>query len=105
MTGIEKVVDQKIVVRPWPAFRIGDERFFGYVVGLGVMPDWDGFKHFRWVDFCYNGEYSRYELPRDEELESQLAQYLKANMAFGDDGLYGKVWIRFTRKGYQVDLP
>lgn len=105
MTTTKRIVNQTLPVRPWPIRLIGDEQFFGYVVGMGVMPDWDEGKSFRWVDFAYNSDYIRYELPNDAALENQLLAQLRGNMETDHDGMYGKVWIKLTDEGYEVDLP
>jgi len=49
------VIEQKLVVKEWPLTKPGDERFFGYVVAVGVFPrEWkdDGF--LAYVDFAYH---------------------------------------------------
>jgi hypothetical protein len=103
------VIQQTLVVREWPLKKPGDERFFGYVVGVGVYPgDWSDDSMFAYADFAYNDGYVRYRLPRDERLVKDLLEHLSSNVEMqgkGEGGIYGKVWIELTEKGYEVDLP
>lgn len=104
-----KVIAQKLEVLEWPLKKVGDEKFFGYVVAMGVYPrDWgneDGMVPY--VDFSYNDSYERYSLPCDEGLRRQLNDILMHNItgcAYPGD-IYGKVWIKLQEHGYSVDLP
>ena len=102
------LIEQKLMVRDWPLTAPGDDGFFGYVVGMGVFPrEWEPDGLFAYVDFAYGETYTRYRLPNDEGLRKQLLDYLVSNLEtlreFGE--LYGKVWVRLTDKGYEVDLP
>ena len=69
--------------------------------------DWSEDGMFAYVDFAYSDSYIRYRLPNDAGLLGALQGYLCGNLEmlaeFGD--LYGKVWIRLTEKGHEVDLP
>ena len=101
------VIEQKLVVKDWPLKKPGDEKFFGYIVALGVFPvDWSLEGELRFADFAYNDEYTRYHIPNDESLLKGLLEYLSANLQMcGDVGMHGKVWIYRTEEGYKVDLP
>ena len=102
------VIQQTLVVKEWPLKKPGDEMFFGYVVAVGVFPrDWSPGGMFAYADFAYSDDYVRYRLPYDEELFKQLLKHLDSNLAMHaeDCGIYGKVWIQLTEKGYEVDLP
>ena len=102
------VIEQKLVVKDWPLKMPGDEMFFGYVVALGVFPgDWSNESEILFADFAYNDAYTRYRIPCDETLMAGLFKYLAANLDFSGEGIgiQGKVWIKLTEKGYEVDLP
>jgi len=101
------IIEQKLVVRDWPLKKPGDEMFFGYVVAVGVFPgDWSLEGEMRFADFAYHNEYTRYRIPSDESLLKGLLSYLSANLEMcGDVGMHGKVWVKLTEKGYEVDLP
>jgi len=102
------LIVQKLVVKEWPLKQPGDELFFGYVVAVGVFPrDWSEDGLFRYADFAYNESYSRYRLPNDECLVNELLKYLCSNLEMqgAGHGIHGKVWVRLTEKGYEVDLP
>ena len=102
------VIEQKLVVKEWPLTKPGDERFFGYVVAVGVFPrEWkdDGF--LAYVDFAYHDNYTRYQLPHNEALKVQLLQQLVENLAShaAGAGIHGKVWVTLTNEGFKVSLP
>jgi hypothetical protein len=102
------LIEQKLVVKDWPLKKPGDELFFGYVVAVGVFPaDWSNDGMFIYADFAYSDTYTRYRLPNDDGLLTGLSKYLSSNleMCGSGNGIYGKVWVRLTEKGYQVDLP
>ena len=101
------IIQQKCVVKEWPLKKPGDELFFGYVVAMGVFPrDWTLEGEIRFADFAYNHAYTRYRIPCDESLLNGLLRYLSANLEMcGDVGIHGKVWIKLTEQGYEVDLP
>lgn len=97
-------------VLDWPLLEVGDEMFFGYVVAIGIIPDWsspDGGTDIPYVDFAYSDGVKRYRLPADEKLRFLLHRYLRGNLweLFNTDIFSGKVWIYLTDKGYKVDLP
>ena len=101
-------VIQDIEIKEWPLTKLGDAKFFGYVVAMGLLPyEWnDDSKMFRYVDFAYNDSYERFLLPDDDKLRNQLEQTLRANLdSIGNGGIYGKVWIRLGPAGYSVQLP
>lgn len=106
-----ELISQHIEVKPWPLSKVGDEKFFGYVVAMGVFPrEWGQAGGLMpYVDFAYNEGYERYHLPNDDDLMEQLHDMLRDNIhgAGRDDGdgIYGKVWIFLTPKGYLVELP
>ena len=102
------LIHQKLVVKEWPLKKPGDEKFFGYVVAVGVFPgDWSNEGEIPFADFAYNDRYCRYRLPCEESLLKGLMKYLCENLALSGEGLgmHGKVWIRRTEQGYKVDLP
>ena len=102
------IIEQKLVVKDWPLKKPGDELFFGYVVAVGVFPrDWSGGDMFAYADFAYSDRYVRYRLPTDTNLLNQLLEHLCGNLetGVGDGDIYGKVWVKLTEKGYEVDLP
>jgi len=102
-----ELVYQELEIKEWPLLKVGDEKFFGYVLSMGVMPNdfYEGreFNDMRqYADFGYNGRYERYILPNDEQLKKDLLKFLWDNMEME---LYGKVWIDKLEDGYKVDLP
>ena len=102
------VVEQKLVVRDWPLIKTGHRKFFGYVVGMGVLPrEWCEGGMISYVDFAYNDDYVRYRLPDDSELIKHLSVVLWGNIADGGEvgSLMGKVWIKRTEQGHAVELP
>ena len=102
------VIEQKLVVKDWPLKQPGEELFFGYVVALGVFPgDWSEDGIYRYADFAYSDSYTRYRLPNDEGLLNGLSKFLSSNleMSGSGQGIYGKVWVKRTEQGYEVDLP
>jgi hypothetical protein len=102
------VIEQKLVVRDWPLKKPGDELFFGYVVGIGVFPgDWNNDSMFIYADFAYSDTYTRYRLPNDDGLLTGLSKYLSSNleMCGSGNGIHGKVLVKLTDKGFEVDLP
>lgn len=103
------LISQNIAIKDWPLLKPGDEKFFGYVVAIGLLPyAWgEAGGLIPYVDFSYNDEYSRYHLPTDKRLRKSLHEMLRFNLhgAQQGDGIYGKVWIKLTMKGYVVDLP
>ena len=101
------VIEQKLVVKDWPLKKPEDEMFFGYVVALGVFPgDGSVEDEIPFADFAYGESYVRYRIPLDESLLNGLKKFLSANLDMcGDIGMHGKVWIKLTEKGYEVDLP
>lgn len=104
-----ELIHQKLNVKDWPLQKAGDEKFFGYVMAMGIFPrEWgeeDGMTQY--VDFSYNDSYERYRLPADEELKKSLSAVLWENLngqAHTGD-IYGKVWIERTENGHAVSLP
>lgn len=104
-----EIANQQSEIKDWPLVKAGDEKFFGYVVALGVLPlHWsDVGGLIAYVDFAYSDDYDRYRLPDDESLRAQLRDMLAQNMdaAGNADGIYGKVWIKRDEAGYSVALP
>jgi len=102
------IIEQKLVVQDWPLKEPGDEKFFGYIVALGVFPgDWSAEAAIGYADFAYGETYTRYRIPDDDSLHLGLLRYLEFNLQHqaGGYGLAAKVWIRLTETGYEVDLP
>lgn len=103
-----ELIHQLLEVLDWPLLKPGDEKFFGYVVALGVFPHgWDDPEAMtQYVDFSYGDSYKRYRLPNDASLKEQLRDVLWDNLNGEDPGdIYGKVWIKRLADGYAVDLP
>jgi len=93
---------------------VGDEDFFGYIVAVGLFPDpswdWKDQDHFVYADFYYNGEYTRYRLPQDDNLVSQLKKRVFDNIRELHDTDYScfstKIWIeRLPNGGWNTFLP
>lgn len=109
MNTTTEIIHQKLLVKPWPLLKIGDEKFFGYVVSMGIFPrDWgDSDGMFVYADFAYNDSYERYLIPNDEDLKEQLHDMLWSNLngPAGPGDIYGKVWIFLTPHGYLVQMP
>lgn len=107
--NMQEFIEQHLLVKEWPLVKIGDEKFFGYIVALGVFPrEWaddDGMFHY--VDFAYNDDYERYKLPQDEGLKKQLHAMLWHNLNGHSSpaDIYGKVWIKRIKNGHVVELP
>jgi hypothetical protein len=96
-------------LQEWPLTLPGQEHFFGYVTAMGVLCDDyapEGFFS-TWVEFSYGEHKDRYDVPTDSNLLRQLWEWMLCNMETTRDesGLCGKVWVRLTDKGYEVDLP
>jgi hypothetical protein len=104
-----KIIQQRLEVKDWPLEKVGDEKFFGYIVSIGVFPadDWDSEGMIPYVDFAYNQKYERYRLPNNAGLHDQLHQMLIENIDMGinGNGIYNKVWISLNDDGYLVFLP
>ena len=104
MKNIE-IICQDLEVKEWPLLEVGAEKFFGYVLSMGVMPN-DFYETSdptrKYADFGYRDRYERYILPNDEKLKRDLMKYLWDNM---EVGMYAKLWISKLEDGYEVDLP
>ena len=106
MRGNMELINQQLEVKKWPLTKAGEERFFGYVVSMGIFPrEWgmdDGM--IQYVDFAYNNSYERYRLPDDKGLKKLLNDMLWRNINETADGvgICGKVWIKRTEIGYEV---
>ena len=106
-----ETISQHLEVIEWPLARVGDEKFFGYVVSVGILPrDWKSDSGMTpYVDFAYGNRYERYRLPLDDggSLKRQLVEMLDLNLTeyYIGGGMLGKVWIKRLEKGYTVDLP
>jgi hypothetical protein len=101
-----KTINQ-IKVRPWPLKKVGDEKFFGYVVAMGVVSNDLDDTVTPYVDFAYSSSYTRYELPMDDQLLGRLRSCLMLNVKeAGSHGtLAAKVRIQLREDGYAVELP
>ena len=100
-----KIIQQQLELKDWPLTKIGDTKFFGYVVSIGVVTgDWDIEEMACYVDFAYNTRYERYLLPSDENLRIELSKMLLENMNH-EHGLYNKVHVTRMENGYFVELP
>lgn len=94
------------ITRTWPLNADGDEKFFGYVVGIGVQELKDGSNQY-YADFEYGRSRDRFQIPKNEDLIMELVEVLQSNLTgiYGD-GIYGKVWIkRVSESQYNVSLP
>jgi len=108
------VIDQRMIVKDFPSMDKGDEAFFGYIVAVGWFPDpswdWKNTDHFVYADFYYNGRYTRYKLPNDDDLVSQLQQRVFNNIrelhCTDHDGYSTKIWIERLDDGrWNTFLP
>lgn len=100
------IINQQLVIKEWPLKKVGQEMFFGYIVGLGVHTgDWCDETMYSVADFAYGNEYVRYRLPNDDALIGKLAAHLVANMVSASEGIYGKFWIKKIVGGYEMELP
>ena len=102
-----ELIYQELEVKEWPLLKVGDEKFFGYVLSMGVMPnDFCEVREFndmrQYVDFGYRDGYERYILPNNKKLRKDLLRYLWDNM---EVEVYSKLWIYKLENGYKVDLP
>ena len=102
-----ELIYQELEVKEWPLLKVGDEKFFGYVLSMGVMPnDFCEVREFndmrQYVDFGYRDGYERYILPNNKKLRKDLMRYLWENM---EVEMYYKLWIYKLENGYKVDLP
>lgn len=112
---MELELHNKINVLGWPLKNVGDEKFFGYVVAMGVCPrdleSSDAYVEegglFSYADFEYNCNVIRYAMPDDPTLHRKLSTMLLGNMdgVSNGQGMYCKVWIKKNADGYSVDLP
>lgn len=99
-----ELIYQELEVKEWPLLKVGDEKFFGYVLSMGVMPNdfcevSDPTR--KYADFGYRDGYERYILPNNEKLKKDLMRYLWENMEIE---MYAKLWIYKLENGYKVDL-
>ena len=102
-----EIICQDLEIKEWPLLKVGDKKFFGYILSMGVMPnDFCEVREFndmrQYVDFGYRDRYERYILPNDEKLRNNLTIYLWENM---EVEMYYKLWIYKLENGYKVDLP
>jgi len=102
-----ELIYQQLEVKEWPLLKVGDEKFFGYVLSMGVMPnDFCEVREFndmrQYVDFGYRDGYERYILPNNKKLRKDLLRHLWDNM---EVEVYSKLWIYKLENGYKVDLP
>ena len=83
-------------IKRWPIRLVGEEFFFGYIVGIGVQGG-----------ICYGGERNAYALPPDFALWKDLCRRVWENMGtqIEHESMYQKVWIKLTPAGYVIDLP
>ncbi len=104
---MKELIAQQLEVKDWPLAKAGDERFFGYVVAMGVFPrEWgveDGMTQY--ADFAYNQKYERYRLPNDIDLKRALHKvlWLNLNGVAHTGDIYGKVRIGLGKLGYVVE--
>ena len=107
-------MNQKMEVKYFPLMEEGEEAFFGYIMGVGWFPDpswdWKNTDHFVYADFYYNGKYTRYRLPNDENLVIQLQKRAFENIqelhATGYCSFSTKIWIeRLADGGWDTALP
>ena len=88
----------------------GEEAFFGYIVSVGLFVDWEDEDHFVYADFYYNGKYTRYNLPQDDDLVSQLQRRVFDNIrelhCTDHSGFSTKIWIERLPDGqWNTFLP
>lgn len=96
---------QSNIVTTFPLTKPGDEKFFGYVIGIGGNNlGEEGATYF--AIFEYSSERTVYYLPHDMDLIRKLLVFLMGNLeSDSDSGIYGKVWIKKTDTGWEVFLP
>ena len=95
------IINQKMEVKGFPPMEKGEEAFFGYVMGVGWLPDpsmdWRNLDNFVYADFYYNGKITRYRMPDDEDLILQLQKRAFDNIrelhCTDYSGYSTKIWI------------
>lgn len=103
-----ELICQEIEIKEWPLLKAEDEKFFGYVLAVGIMPN-DFSNHIdpmrQYADFGYNDRYERYILPDNDKLKDDLLKFLWENMwtTTHSGCMEGKVWISRLENGYNVD--
>ncbi len=104
-----ELIEQKLEVKDWPLENAGDEKFFGYVMAIGLFPREQGDELImtQYVDFIDVYTYERYRLPNDKKLIKQLRAVLMSNLDELAEGgnISGKVWIVRGKRGHKVELP
>lgn len=115
-----EIIQQKLVIHDWPLTKVGDERFFGYVMAMGIFPkywacsaeEWAKYAdtafsddpYVKYVDFIYGNKYERFQIPNDERLFEQLSGCFFENWdRLEDGGSRGKVWVKLTEQGFVVE--
>jgi len=100
-----EVIEQKLELKKWPLVNVGDKKFFGYIVSMGVIPmDWVNGDMVLYADFAYSDSYERYVLPNDKALREDLLDFLWDNIqgAGAELGMYNKLWIELTVDGFDA---
>ena len=99
--GRDPEIGSELYFRVGPSIPIGDGAFLSRNLATGFTVQ-GGLR-----TLFYNNDYTRYRLPNDIGLTRQLQMYLCDNieMEAAGHGAYGKVWIKRTATGYEVDLP
>lgn len=103
-----QIIHQQLEVKEFPVREVGDKKFMGYIVGIGFhYGDWGNKEMFVYADFAYNSDYVRYRIPNDVEFLKQLNDWLLYNTqcVIEEFGVYGKLHIARTEKGYTMELP
>lgn len=94
-----------LMAKEWPKLKIGEDKFLGYIVAVGVVPPWDDDDAFVYADFAYNDGYDRYKLPRDKKLFRTLIKYLRGNIITPNGeitDMYNKLWLERRKDGYSI---
>jgi len=107
---MKELISQQLAIEEWPTMNLGEERFFGYVISMGMTPCEYGpdCEAGAYVDFSYGDSYRRFRLPKNDcGLKKRLSEFLLENMDSSSEtgGVYGKVVIKRLEVGYSVEYP
>ena len=99
----------KNTLLPWPIADTGEEKFFGYITGMGIADAERAFDEAApvYVEFCYGDEVKRYVLPPDEKLYAELNKWLMRQLVLVARGVSigHKLWVKKTENGWSAIEP